>query len=82
MTQETRPTAKELLASWQLIWHRKLTGTPAEIKDAIASHVQLFPKGNHAETQARTQRIIGSYSGDPKAIKALLNRSQATLRTR
>lgn len=81
MHNETRPTTQQLLASWQLIWQRKLNGKPAEMKDAITSHVQLFPKGNHAEAEARTKRTIAAYSGDPSAIRALLKRGQATLRS-
>lgn len=80
MHNETRPTTKQLLASWQLIWMRKLNGKPAEMKDAIASHVQMFPKGNRAEVEARTRRTIAAYSGAPNAIRALLNRGQSTLR--
>lgn len=81
MHNETRPTTKQLLASWQLIWQRKLNGKPAEIREAIASHVKLFPKGNHAEAEARTRRTVAAYSGDPNAIRALLKRGQNMLRS-
>lgn len=78
MHQENRPTAQQLLASWQLIWQRKLNGKPDELKEAIASHVNLFPKGNHAEAEARTRRTVAAYSGDPAAIRALIQRGKAT----
>src|SRR5690554_6610255 len=81
MHNETQPTTKELLISWQLIWQRKLNGKPAELKDAIASHATLFSKGNRNEVEARTKRTVAAFSADPKAIRALLNRSQATLRS-
>ncbi|MBY6032164.1 hypothetical protein KUV59_03215 [Marinobacter daepoensis] len=78
---ETRPTTKQLLTSWQLIWMRKLNGKPAEIKEAITSHVQLFPKGTQSEVEARTRRTTAAYSADPNAIRALIKRGQATLRS-
>jgi len=80
MQSENRPTAQQLLASWQLIWQRKLNGKPEELKEAITSHVNLFPKGNHAEAEARTRRTVAAYSGDPAAIRALIQRGKNRLR--
>ena len=80
MQSENRPTAQQLLASWQLIWQRKLNGKPEELKEAIASHVNLFPKGNHGEAEARTRRTVAAYSGDPAAIRALIQRGKNRLR--
>lgn len=80
MHSETLPTSKQLLASWARIWQQKLNGKPDDIKQAISSHVKLFPKGNHSEVEVRTKRTIAAHSSDPKTIRALLNRAQANLR--
>lgn len=80
MQQQHKPTASELLISWQLIWTRKLSGKPAELKDAIERHATLFPKGGQKEALLRTERTVKDFSGDPNAIRALLRRGKATLR--
>jgi|GEM_PF-2099590 len=80
MHQEQKPTAKQLLTSWQLIWTRKLSGKPEELKEAIASHVKLFPKGNRAEALHRTERTVRAYTADPASIRALIQRGQTNLR--
>ncbi|SFM71999.1 hypothetical protein [Marinobacter pelagius] len=80
MNQEHKPTANQLLASWQLIWTRVLAGKPAPIKEAIASHVQLFPKGNQSEVRSRVERLVNGHQSSPHTVKGLLARGKATLR--
>lgn len=80
MQSEIRPTAKQLIASWMRIWQQKLSGTPTELKDAIRSHAQLFPKGNQAEAHSRTLRTVESVGSDADHVRALLRRGQNTLR--
>lgn len=80
MQQQNRPTTGELLVSWQLIWTRKLSGKPAEVKEAIERHAKLFPSGNQAEALQRTERTVKAFSGDPNGIRALIQRGKATLR--
>jgi len=82
MHAENTPTSKQLLASWAGIWQQKLNGKPDDIKQAISSHVKLFPKGNQSEVETRTKRTIAAHSSDPQTIRALLNRAQANLRNR
>ncbi len=80
MHQEHKPTTKQLLTSWQLIWTRKLSGKPAELKEAITSHVKLFPKGNQSEALHRAERMVRAYTADPVAIRALIQRGKDNLR--
>lgn len=80
MNAESKPTAKQLMASWQRIWARKLHGEPDELKDAMDSHVKLFPKGNHAEARERIKRTVNGYGADSAAVHALINRGQNNLR--
>lgn len=80
MQSEQKPTAKQLLMSWQLIWTRKLSGKPAELKEAIASHVSLFPKGGRSEAQHRTEQLVRAHTADPAAIRALIQRGKNNLR--
>lgn len=80
MHPQQSPTATELLVSWQLIWTRKLSGKPSELKAALDSHANLFPKGSQAEARARAERTVKSYSSDPHSIRALIKRGKSSLR--
>lgn len=80
MNFESKPNAKQLLTSWQLIWSRKLNGEPDELKEAIDSHVKLFSKGNHAEARERIKRTVKAYGADSTAVRALVKRGQNNLR--
>ncbi|MDX1816090.1 MAG: hypothetical protein R3180_00115 [Marinobacter sp.] len=81
MHPQTKPTAAQLVTSWQLIWNRKLNGQPAQVSDAIDQHVRLFPRAYQQEALHRATRTVNGPQSDKHAIRVLLTRGKATLRT-
>lgn len=81
MQQQTKPTAAELLISWQLIWTRLLNGKPGELKQAIGNHAKLFPAGNQAEARIRAERTVVQHQNEPAQVRAIIQRTKKTLRS-
>ncbi len=80
MQQQTKPTATELLISWQLIWTRVLNGKPGEIKQAVVSHTKLFPMGNQAEARIRAEHTVATHQNEPAKVRAIIHRTKRSLR--
>ncbi|MDC8456893.1 hypothetical protein [Marinobacter sp. DS40M6] len=81
MQNQAKPTAAELLISWQLIWTRLLNGKPGELKQALNSHAKLFPAGNQAEARIRAERTVAQYQNEPAQVRNIINRTKHTLRS-
>lgn len=80
MQPQSKPTAAELLISWQLIWTRLLNGKPGELKQALNSHTKLFPTGNQAEARVRAERTVAQCN-EPAQVRTIIQRTKQTLRS-
>lgn len=77
--QENKPTSRQLLMSWQLIWKAYLQGNNGALREAISTHVAHFATSEQAVVRARVERLIAERTTTAATVRAFVQRGQATL---